>query len=468
MKHKLLILILLSSFPLVAQIDNIKSQEAIQDLDQFKNIILDYHPEPFRYISEKAWIKQSQDLRDSLSKDENMNILEFFRQITYLGNLIRDEHIQVEIGVYDEAFLFQKSVFLFPFQLRRTNQDTFIIQESLRKSQSHLIGQEITSINGFTTSEICQMIKTLGVANASSDYSGSFYEMFSEYNFSRFFRYFVDDANSYHLKFSKAKPQKVFGYTLYKKLYLEQKTSKKALKQEAQNLKPIFWISEDCSKAYIILPNFYPWDFEQTLGKAKKQMELFFEELNTKKVKSLIIDIRGNEGGSPYYAAHLASFFYSHPFSPFRSLYAKTKAYKEFRGWFKKMGKPHYEQSNTIVRFKKDSIRYIYDKKKFLPFSGEVHILIDEGVSSAASEFTSLMKGHPKVKIYGSESSGDCCTITGQYFKSFLLDNSGLFLTIPLLATKIKEGKYGVKPDVPGIPIHLLPPSEVLKKKVEK
>lgn len=140
-----------------------------------------------------------------------------------------------------------------------------------------------------------------------------------------------------------------------------------------------------------------------------------FDGLRSKGTKNLIIDLRGNTGGSAPYVALLFSYLTSKEFRQFERAYAKTNA-PSFRhytslgavdpvtdsywgsgwkpdpngGWLK-------TERYSVVRVQKPSENH---------FDGPVYVLIDGGIISAGSVFCAIADFHKRATFIGEETGG--------------------------------------------------------------
>ncbi len=140
-------------------------------------------------------------------------------------------------------------------------------------------------------------------------------------------------------------------------------------------------------------------------------------------IKGLIIDIRDNGGGSVALVNEFASCFFSQKTLTGYVKYKEGPGHNDFSGFF-----PQYIEPDSSIAF-----------------DGEIVILTNRLVYSAANDFVSTMKALPNVTIIGDVSGGG----GGAPFSSEL--NNGWKFRVsrdPLFNSKKESIENGVIPDI--------------------
>ena len=151
-----------------------------------------------------------------------------------------------------------------------------------------------------------------------------------------------------------------------------------------------------------------------------------FLKLKTKKIKRLIIDLRGNTGGAMQY--QLMRYFVGENVSLGKYVVGKPKKVFESRH-FKKLT-PEFTKHRKISRKQKkmqrkgkfnDGIVQTEAIEKSLVYDGEIVLITDEGTFSSAAILACFLKSMKNAKIVGRRSGG-----------SFYRGNAGtLILKLP-------------------------------------
>ncbi|CAM1344389.1 S41 family peptidase [Tenacibaculum amylolyticum] len=207
------------------------------------------------------------------------------------------------------------------------------------------------------------------------------------------------------------------------------------------------------------------------MGSYKKveEFEKYLEETmeKYKDTKALIIDVRGNPGGVRDVLQTLAPYFIQPNESPWIAnvafLRANAKSKKSMNGRYLysyNSEKLTNKDRKAIDAFNKSfKIERDFDESKFTePYymvlkSGDktytkpVYILVDEYVFSAASVFTSALKGLSNVKIAGVTTDG-----SSGNSKKLYLPNSGIRVKVSTMLSFQRNGKTldgnGTEPDI--------------------
>jgi len=137
-----------------------------------------------------------------------------------------------------------------------------------------------------------------------------------------------------------------------------------------------FEILKDKSTAVLTIGHFNYYQ-EEDLKRFKSFIDGAFVQIRSADVKHLILDLRGNNGGSPLAAAHLLSYLETKPVPYFT---------KEYGGGYEVLAKPV--------------------PRADLAFDGRLFTLIDGGCFSSTGHFCGLLKYHKTGVLAGTETGG--------------------------------------------------------------
>jgi hypothetical protein len=149
------------------------------------------------------------------------------------------------------------------------------------------------------------------------------------------------------------------------------------------------------------------------------KMDQVFTAIRKKNIHNLILDLRGNQGGHPFFAAVLLSYLAQEPFTYFDD----TDRVEEFGPLYEPM--PPSEKT----------------------FQGDCYVLVDGGVLSTAGHLVSLIKYHNLGQFVGEEpgSSFYCNDMS----RRIQLPNSKIEVNIP--QKTFKTSVSGFKADAPFV-----------------
>lgn len=199
------------------------------------------------------------------------------------------------------------------------------------------------------------------------------------------------------------------------------------------------------------------WDWEGYLART-------FEALAKDKTESLIMDLRGNEGGNSvgdvilsYLIDRPISFNDYRQFTRYRTVPPDLKPYldtwdRSFDDWTAwTSDKPVTMGGTQLYRMSRwdDAAGSTIQPKK-PRFGGKVAVLVDSSNSSASFEFARMFRIAKRGILVGEPTGGNQRGINGSAFYFLRLPNSKIEVDIPLVATisQISVPDKGLEPDL--------------------
>lgn len=210
--------------------------------------------------------------------------------------------------------------------------------------------------------------------------------------------------------------------------------------------------------------------FQFSNNEEKKDKELISDFMSKSKgnYKKLIIDIRGNTGGSPTYWMNNLLV----PLLKEETYYERDAAVK--KGFLDRLGlkyfiyklqegglfektQNHFYKAEEVKsnKLSGEDWRYFKVTRRFepqdtFPFDGEVYILTDNNNFSSAEDFVGAIKTLKLGKIVGANTLGGAASFIVPWLYS--LPESGIMFRIETELTFNPEGKvdeiYGIRPDI--------------------
>jgi hypothetical protein len=196
--------------------------------------------------------------------------------------------------------------------------------------------------------------------------------------------------------------------------------------------------------------------------KWKNYLQQCFDTIRTAQVRHLIIDIRGNEGGSDevyeYILKHLASKDLSMP--GFTSKTAYEKVVDEHRSYLDTWDNSFYNRKGTVLPDGKGMYELKSKKGKQIikahknAYTGEVYLLTDAGNSSATFLLALILKHNQRAKLIGDTTGGNLKGTNGGQLFFFRLPYSRIEIDLPLIGYYPEKAAEdaGLSPDILSVP----------------
>lgn len=183
-----------------------------------------------------------------------------------------------------------------------------------------------------------------------------------------------------------------------------------------------FEITPDRKAAIMTIHSFGFYDdnagFQRWTGEA-------FSRIREEKIKNLILDLRGNDGGDPHCSAHLLKYLSAKPVPYFSRKYGE-----------------HY----ATLAEPRQPAEY--------PFAGTLWTLVDGGCLSSTTHLCALLKYHRIGCFAGEETAGNYTC--NDRSKTFVLSRSGIRVTLArgtyAVAVSGMPRERGIIPDIPVEP----------------
>ena len=389
-----------------------------EDLNYARERLEQYHPLLYQYQTKQEWNHSFEDVMLSLNSQMTEDV--FFRQLAPLIASVRCSHTAIRTSEkFYESLNEQYS--LIPLDIFILGNKAWVIHNFVGQSQIEP-GTQILAINGLAVSEILRIL----YASLPADGNNTSYKKYQIINdFPRIYSQYIGYSKSYVI--DGLSPE---GLEVRDELpaitdwQLEEAMNMAYPKRASYFSHPYrFELLSMTHSALITVKGF--WASNEVAYATF--LEGVFQTLRQEKVRSLIIDIRGNNGGLPVFAAQMLSYISKDEFTYFRLPAERAENDPLFKPW----------------------------KPRPNSFKGDIYILMNGGCISTAGHFLSLVQYHKLATLIGEEAGGSfTCNDNSIRLR---LPNTGIRMNIA--RTIFQTAVTGFRMGDPIVPDYIVQPT---------
>ncbi len=405
----------------------------VGDLEFLKKELIDYHPGFNWYTSVRAMDSLYEKAIDRV-EDGEIDHLEFYRIVRGLIAEIRCGHTHTGVPTALEEKVFSEWNFL-PLSVVMVG-DTVVVEGMLEGSPLER-GDQILSINGNEVEDIID--KIIGFQSGDGFVNSGRRLAMARY-FHLYYQLFVDSsATNYNLTVLRGSEE--LQVVLEGKPW-EQLSS---LQPVSNDLEPLN-ITHEPGYSILRIATFSSGAIQEADQNYSRFLREAFSDLGRRGVQHLILDLRGNGGGSDNYGAELVSYLLDKPYGYFERIVV-TDDYDGYGGIEDRDGERFVTNHRGLSRW--EPAKHHYD--------GDLYVLVDGGSFSTCADVASVLKANGRELIIGAETGGGARGNTSGNRRNVVLPHSEITVYIPLwkyttaLASTHPVGR-GVIPDVEVLP----------------
>lgn len=442
----------------------IEKQKLLNDIDLLYQGLDKFHTGMYWYTPKDSVDNAFEIAKNKITTD--LNILEFHKIVAPLVALSREDHTNIYLPDNVSEKLNEEMRFL-PFTVVFLGKQLYVVKNGSEFGELDLQGKVIESINGIKPIDI---VKKIGSLFASDGFIKTVkYSDLEGFSFSKYYFYYYGQIDEFNIKFKGVKETVIIESQHINSIIENLQKRYKDGKKNIQNDLLEFDIISN-STAYLGIHTFSNSDIKE--DSKEKSLKIFlensFKSINENKIKTLIVDVSKNGGGTEGNAGLLYSYF-GENYQKYIKVKAKTqkaildngvdnpiklKTFGFLERVFanKKMKDNSYERKqwigNGLMAFKREP-EY--------KFNGKVYVIISPETYSGGSEFCNMMFTNDLATFVGQETGGGYLGNTSGYSQELVLPNSQIEIDIPALqfvmnvAPKLSIGS-GVKPHYKVIP----------------
>jgi len=336
---------------------------SVDELKEDFNFLLEklkeYHPQLYLYTSRESFDTRVDAILTSINQD--LSIIEFFNLIAPLVENVKCSHTGIRLPEDVQKGIYSNENFL-PLKLLIEGNKVLCLKNYDNSNSAINPADEILSINNNSMQNIIErlyhFIPSEGINQTTKNYQ-------LNRSFNSYFN-LTDNSDSFEIEYIHQDVKlrtsvNACNYSVFDK------------ENEAiQNEMPItFFIDKQNKVGILTVKSFMIRDINSYIQK----MDDIFQSLQNEKIPKLVIDLRGNSGGHPIFAAQLFS-------------YLTTKDFIYFK------------RNNDIEEFEP---LYNTMSPSELNFKGDIYVFVDGGCLSTTGHLISLLKYQTNAIFVGEE-----------------------------------------------------------------
>lgn len=409
-------------------------QELEEDLNYLQKKIVNWYPGLGYYTPLENYTSYQDSLL--LNLPDSMNYPAFYRRVTSLVSQHKDGHI----SAWHRKKYSDKTTRFLPLHVREADSKYFVVF-NVSPDSSLCRGDELLSIDGEPVKELHDLFADRFRTGADSDIpTGRYYRNLVSFS-SSYFNWF-GEKDSVQIRYVPA----VGTDTLSR--YLTCQISSEALKilkkryakdlSDNTNLR-LSELDSSGTTAVLNVSTFSKFKKKDPLNlKYKKKLKAAFKTIQEKGYDNLVIDLRGNGGGSIQNSGRLLSYLLPEPFSVMSGSTLRPKAV-----WpYITMDLNPFMPLGFLVSYRWDkeagvwrtrtSKRKDFKPDKTYPFRGNLYFLTNGASYSATVSVLAHAKNQGVGTIVGEVPGGAYWGDFAGRFKIITLPNSKIRVRIPL------------------------------------
>jgi hypothetical protein len=357
-----------------------------EDISFLRENLFGSHPQPYLYTSKESFDGMYNSVINGT--DHALSIAEFYTLIAPIVANVKCSHTGIRVSYNYNSTRRKMSNYL-PIHVFVSGGKAWNIFMDRGRNLIET-GAEIVSINDKPMSSIITKLLSFIPAEGYNS-TAKFHEL--NKNFTTYFN-MIDDSGNFQIEYVRPGSHQKSAVLISAINYDDMLKPDDKLGDEKSIQ---FSIHEDMNAALLKISTFGLRNIDRYLNVT----DSIFKKIKRQNIHNLVLDLRGNSGGHPIFAAILYSYLSSSEFVYFK----KNEGIADFDPLYRPM------QSNENY------------------FSGNCFVLIDGGCLSTTGHLISLLKYHNRAVFIGEEpGSWFCCNDNS---KLVVLPNSSIEVNIP-------------------------------------
>lgn len=416
----------------------IKKEKLLNDLEILYQGLDKFHSGMYWYTPKDSVDIAFQEVRNQITND--LNVLEFHKLIAPLVALSREDHTDISLPKSIKEELTTKARYI-PLTFVFLDKELYCLTNGSDFQDFPLEGKRVEYINGETPIAIVDKIGTLF---ASDGFIKTVkYSDLRQFSFSRNYFYYYGLVNQLEIKFKEIEAPLIIKPLAIGEINKNLRTRYKKSGKEKDLLE--YKILPD-SMAYLGIHSFSNTDIkaESKEKNFKTFLKKSFKSIQDNKIKTLIVDVSENSGGTEGNAGLLYSYLGDN-YQKYKKVRVKTQKAVLDNGVDKPITLKTFGFLERVLTNKKNEDGSLerkegigrglmaYKKEPAYQFSGKTYVIISPITYSGGSEFSNMMYTNDLATFIGQETGGGYLGNTSGYSKELVLPNSKIVIYIPAL-----------------------------------
>lgn len=433
---------------------NYSAQQMKEDFKYLYNTLEASHYDLYANTKKEVFDKEYKRITESIA--DSLTPLQINRLFLQFIALSKEGHCSIELPFSSYGHYLQTGGTLFPLNIYFKNSQVFVL-DNFSPDSSIIPGDEIVSINGKPMKDVMKNIYRY--LSGENDYFKN--NIIEAVSFPRILWIVNDENKNFAVRIKKQNGKQIninissiLGYTFEEKM-----ANRKPL--PFSNQARTFQYIDDI--AFLRPGTFFNASKYDESAQLKVNSDLLdnkefihlldscFTVIHNKHTQVLIIDLRGNPGGSGTFSNPMVAFFATEPFTVGSKFLIRSSEIS--KNFWKEMNdtsqlfidiKKEILSKDNGARFEMSTAKYKYPPRTdSLKFKGNVYVLINRFSGSQAIEVPAMIQHYGFGKLIGEQTA----PLTDANARQFKLPNTQLTVTFPEAFYGDSSMANGVIPD---------------------